>query len=100
MAQQLTCDQCNSEPAILIQTNIGEGDIIAVGAGCAPVFFATVAMTLLECGDHQGPAGKCQACRRLHEKMTTPAAPLTVPDDDQNDHTAEPGGTQQLETAE
>lgn len=42
MAKQLTCDMCQQEAAVMIQTNLGDGSALTVGAAClVPYFIAT-----------------------------------------------------------
>lgn len=43
MAQQMVCDGCESEPAVLLLTNIGNGDVQAVGSDCAPTWLRAMA---------------------------------------------------------
>lgn len=76
MAQQLPCDLCQDEPAVLMQTSLGDGTVLTVGAACLPMFFGGAMLGSIEAGEHKGPANKCQACRRVHERMTTPVAPI------------------------
>lgn len=38
MAQDVYCDFCESEPASILVTVIGTGDVTAVGPGCLPTF--------------------------------------------------------------
>lgn len=91
MAAPLTCDVCTSEPAVQMMTNVTDGTVLALGAQCLPGFYGASVLIMMDAGDHKGPAGKCQACRRFHERMTTPVTPIGVPAGDQNDHTDEPG---------
>lgn len=90
MAQPLICDVCGQEEAYQMITNLQSGEVLALGPACIPMFYGQAALASIGAGDHAGPAGKCQACRRFHEAQTTPVAPLAVPADDQNDHTDEP----------
>lgn len=78
MAQTLYCDVCEAEPALQVITNTQDGSVMVLGGLCMGMFYAQAAMTLLDVGEHKGPPTKCQACRRLHEKMTTPATPIGV----------------------
>jgi hypothetical protein len=80
MAQTLPCDVCQDEPAVMMMTNLGDGTVIAVGGHCAPVFSGQLAATTMGIGEHAGPPTKCQTCRRFHERMTTPVAPIGIPD--------------------
>jgi hypothetical protein len=81
MAQQLGCDYCGSEPAALMMTNLADGTVVTVGAACLPVFFGGALLGVIGSDGHAGPPTKCQACRRTHERMTTPVAPLSLPAD-------------------
>lgn len=76
MAQQIACDICEQEVSVQMLTNLVDGNVLAIGAGCLPAFYGNMALTLLEAGEHKGPASRCQACRRVHERMTTPVAPI------------------------
>lgn len=40
MASAITCDLCQSEPAEMMQSNLGNGETISVGAACMVTFFA------------------------------------------------------------
>jgi len=81
MAQQLPCDICQDEPAAQILTNAESGQVMTLGLNCLPVFYEQSIRTLLDAGEHKGPASKCQACRRVHERITTPVAPIGTADD-------------------
>lgn len=76
MAAQLTCDVCQAEPAAQMLTNVESGDVMTLGLNCLPIFYGQSILTLINAGEHKGPASKCQACRRFHERMTTPVAQL------------------------
>lgn len=76
MAQPIGCDICGQEQAVQMLSNMETGETIAMGPACLPVFYGHSVLQLLEAGDHKGPASKCQACRRFHEGMTTPVAPI------------------------
>lgn len=80
MAQTLNCDVCGEENAVQMLTDLTDGTSIAIGAACIPMFLGQAVLTVMGAGDHKGPANRCQACRRVHERMTTPVAPLEVPD--------------------
>lgn len=47
MAQPITCDGCQGELAVLMVTNIGNGDTFAVGADCLPGWHIASAQELL-----------------------------------------------------
>ena len=78
MAQQLYCDICASEEPVQMLTNLADGSILMLGPACLPQFYGHSVLAAMDAGEHKGPAGKCQACRRMHERMTTPVAPLDV----------------------
>lgn len=78
MAQSLPCDICQQEEAVQMLTNLTDGSVLTMGAACLPHFYGHSALATMDAGTHKGPAGKCQACRRMHERMTTPVAPLDV----------------------
>jgi hypothetical protein len=48
MAKPITCDICTEETAVLLQTNIANGDMAAVGPNCLTTFALTTAATFLE----------------------------------------------------
>jgi hypothetical protein len=74
--QQQYCDICQEEPAAQMLSNMESGTVMTLGLNCLPVFYEQSIRTLLEAGEHKGPASKCQACRRVHEKITTPVAQI------------------------
>lgn len=76
MASQLACDLCQEEPAVLMQTNLTDGSSLTIGAACIPMFFGGAVLGAIGSDGHAGTAGKCQACRRTHERMTTPVTQL------------------------
>jgi len=98
MAQPITCDICQQEQAVQMLTNISTGDVLMMGPACLPVFYGQSVLQVMDAGDHKGPAGKCQACRRVHERMTTPVAPIgdTAP----ADRDADPADTPAQTTAD
>lgn len=51
MAQQLTCDMCNDEPAVFMQSSLVNGDTIAIGDACLPQFCLTVLTALIDAMD-------------------------------------------------
>lgn len=77
MAQPIACDLCQDEQAVLMQTSITDGSVLSVGAACLPQFFGGALLGVIGSDGHAGPPAKCQACRRTHERMTTPVAPLS-----------------------
>jgi hypothetical protein len=78
MAQPIECDICREEPAAQMLTNLETGETIAAGAACLPVFYGQSVLTLMDAGEHKGLPQKCQACRRVHERMTLTADPANV----------------------
>ncbi|SRR6266849_3605466 len=93
MAQQITCDICQAEPATQMLTNLQTGDVLAIGAACMPVFYGQSVLSVMDAGEHKSIPSKCQACRRVHERMTTPVTPLgteTSPDGETWPAQAEP----------
>jgi hypothetical protein len=76
MAQQFPCDICQQEYAIQMLTNMDSGEVISMGPSCLGMFYGHSALAAMGAGEHKGPATKCQACRRFHERMTTPVAPI------------------------
>ena len=79
MAQPIACDICSLEEAVQMLTNLTDGSVLAIGPACMPSFYGNSALVTMDAGQHKGPATKCQACRRMHERMTTPVAPLDMP---------------------
>lgn len=100
MAQPLPCDYCGAEEAALMMTNLADGQVVTVGAACLPLFFGGALLGAIGSDGHAGPPTKCQACRRSHERMTTPVAPLSIPADDHTDHTDEPAEGGVMDTAQ
>jgi len=78
MAQPLNCDLCQEEQAVLMQTSLADGTVLAIGATCLPLFFGGAVLGAIGSDGHAGPPTKCQACRRTHERMTTPVAPMVA----------------------
>ena len=79
MAQQLPCDLCGEETAVVMMNNLADGGSMTVGPQCLPGFFGGALLGAIGSDGHAGPPTKCQACRRTHEHMTTPVAPLSIP---------------------
>lgn len=90
MAQQLSCDICQEEPAAQMLTNLESGVVMTLGMNCLPQFYGQSILTLLEAGEHKGPANRCQACRRFHERMTTPVTPIDVGESNVSRETSQP----------
>lgn len=89
MAQILPCDICQQEPAVQMLTNLEDGTVLTMGAACLPQFYGQSTLIVMNAGEHAGPPTKCQACRRTHERMTTPVAPLSIPADEAEPRTAD-----------
>jgi hypothetical protein len=47
MAQSIACDMCGQENATFMQTNIANGDVVAVGDSCTLTFLLTVAAEIV-----------------------------------------------------
>ena len=101
MAQQLPCDLCGEETAVVMMNNLVDGGSMTVGPQCLPGFFGGALLGAIGSDGHAGPPTKCQACRRTHEHMTTPVAPISIPaadpaadssQDTHPHHTTEPVG--------
>ena len=82
MAQPIACDICTTGPAVQMLTNLQDGTVLTMCAACLPGFYGHSVLAIMDAGQHKGPAGKCQACRRVHERMTTPPAPAGTGHDD------------------
>lgn len=78
MAAELPCDFCGAEAAVLMMNSLTDGSVVTVGAACLPLFFGGALLGAIGSDGHAGPPTKCQACRRVHERMTTPVAPLSI----------------------
>lgn len=76
MSYPIPCDICGQEDSAQMLTNLADGTVLAIGAACLPQFYGQMTLELFQAGEHKGPATKCQACRRFHERMTTPVAPI------------------------
>lgn len=48
MAGQITCDMCQAEPATVMQSNLANGETVAVGDSCVVPFYLTVLAAILE----------------------------------------------------
>jgi hypothetical protein len=78
MAQPINCDICGDEHAVQMLSNLTDGTVIAMGPACLPVFYGQLVLISIGSDGHAGPPTKCQACRRTHERMTTPVAPIAA----------------------
>ena len=78
MAAELTCDFCREESAVLMMTDLVTGTVVTVGAACLPMFFGGAHIGSIGSPGHAGPPTKCQACRAIHDQMTTPVAQLAA----------------------
>lgn len=100
MAQPITCDLCNEEQAVLMQTSLTDGSTMSVGPACLPLFFGGAVLGVIGSDGHAGPPAKCQACRRTHERMTTPIAPISIPGPDPGNAAGTPEAPAEAELAE
>lgn len=48
MAQAISCDTCQAEPAVLMVTNLGNGDTFAIGPACLPAWCLATAQELTD----------------------------------------------------
>lgn len=80
-ATELPCDFCGEEPAVLMMNSLTDGGVVTVGSSCLPLFFGGAMLGAIGSDAHAGPPTKCQACRRVHERMTTPVAPIGTADE-------------------
>lgn len=48
MPNVIHCDMCQQEHAQVMQTNVDNGDVLAVGPNCLLVFYLTVAQEMLD----------------------------------------------------
>lgn len=78
MAAELPCDFCGDEAAVLMMNSLTDGSVVTVGTSCLPLFFGGAMLGAIGSDGHAGPPTKCQACRRVHERMTTPVAPMSA----------------------
>lgn len=88
MAADLPCDLCSAEPASLMQSNLANGDSIAVGDGCLPQFLLTMLAELTDVdvttdenpvtGDIEPIAAKVKP-RARKKPVTADAMPGEVP---------------------
>ena len=100
MAQQLICDLCGEENAVVMFNNLTDGSAMTVGAVCLPTFFGGAMLGSIGSDAHAGPPTKCQACRRVHERMTTPVAPLAAPGPDPDNAVGNPEAPEETELAQ
>src|SRR5487761_496479 len=89
MAAELPCDFCGAEAAVLMMNSLTDGSVVTVGAACLPLFFGGALLGAIGSDGHAGPPTKCQACRRSHERMTTPVAPLSIDTKHERDEASE-----------
>lgn len=99
MAAQLPCDLCGEEAAVVMFNNLVDGSAMTVGALCLPTFFGGAMLGSIGSDAHAGPPTKCQACRRVHERMTTPVAPMTAQPPADVDQTSGQGDDAEAATA-
>jgi hypothetical protein len=77
MAQPIACDICSEENAVQMLTNLTTGEVLCMGPACLPVFYGQSVLGVMDAGEHKGLPQKCQACRRVHERMTLAGRPAT-----------------------
>ena len=80
MAGQLMCDLCQAEPATVMQSNLGNGDTVAVGDGCALGFYLTVAATILEGMDEANVTAHSGYLEPIVKLVTGEPAPPAPPE--------------------
>lgn len=100
MAQILPCDLCSQEEAVIMMTNLANGDVVTVGNSCSIQFFGGALLGVIGSDGHAGPPTKCQACRRTHERMTTPVTPISVPLPEPDNAAGNPETLEETELAE
>lgn len=78
MAQAIACDVCGTEPASLLVTNVGNGDVLAFGGDCAGDGLAALAATL----QAAPPAAELDpSTTRIDTAPAQPADPDPAPGD-------------------
>lgn len=87
MATAITCDMCQQETAQVMQTNIDNGDVLAIGASCQLLFHLTVAAEMLDLMPGDARGAYSEVARRiitaLSDKFTPPvvATPVLLDED-------------------
>lgn len=107
MAGQVLCDLCQAEPAEIMQSNLLNGDTVAIGPSCAPAFYATVLETILagmpaEIASEYAPLAKqvLDAAVRISDPAPAKPArgrkskPATAPPDETGEGSDDNGETQ------
>lgn len=56
MAQTIPCDLCQQETAVMLETRVETGDVIAVGASCLIPFYVGAATSLADTIDYDAGA--------------------------------------------
>ena len=56
MAQSIACDLCGQEPAVMLETRVETGEVIAVGAACLIPFYVGAAASLADTVDYSDGA--------------------------------------------
>jgi len=69
MATVLPCDMCGEEPALIMQTNVTNGDAVTIGANCQPIFLLTVVSELLDMMPADVAAQYAQAVTPIVDKL-------------------------------
>src|SRR5260370_42413138 len=65
MAQTITCDSCETEPAVMLQTDIDSGQVVAIGPTCLFTFYLGAAGGVAELMDAEVKAAYAAAVRDL-----------------------------------
>ena len=74
MAQTITCDICNAEPASVLQTDIATGEVLSVGSACHFPFYIGVAGAIAATMTDDIKAEYAEAVAALAAKFTGPPA--------------------------
>lgn len=83
-----------------MQTTLLDGSSMLIGPVCLPLFFGGAVLGVIGSDGHAGPPTKCQACRRTHERMTTPVAHLAAPGPAPDNAVGNPEAPAETELAE
>lgn len=71
MASAMACDMCQSEPGTVMQTNIGNGDVIVIGDSCQLAFYLTVVQTIIDSMPAPAVAEYAAAIKTTLDALTT-----------------------------
>lgn len=84
MATVMACDMCQQEPGTVMQTNLGNGDVIVLGDNCQLAFYLTVIQSIIEAMPHDSVAEYAVALKPVIDAMTvTVSTAQTLADIDQ-----------------